>query len=386
MRRTAFVLLIALAACTPAVVAPSAAPTQTPSPTASPTPLVAETATPVPVTPTPFQNGPPMVQVPMPEVALKAQGFPMGTAPVAQRVPLPQAFVNITANFGSGLISELNGWRRRPPVPDEAWNSRIWPGAFQKIARDAVAAKTDANHSFELDGVVLDSAWALPWNVPTGNATTTALQFIDVTVKFRDHGATLPPDDTAYVWHVRLPVANQNVYAIADGYDGVHASTWMNSTTYWDQSRLEKEATSALAGYLWSESFLKGDYTPQFMSSASGTPFWQSRSDALNDLAKLFGDGRLTDRHFEAAAVRIDSFEPLTVYGGGIVTVTLTGQLVQTLDGKTARVTFDQPMKFFRFANSPVQLAGWTAIDSFEDGAWVSGGNLALDKLSTVHG
>ena len=43
-------------------------------------------------------------------------------------------------------------------------------------------------------------------------------------------------------------------------------------------------------------------------------------------------------------------------------------------------------MKFFRFGASQVQLSGWTAVDAFQDGEWVSGGDLALDKLETFHG
>jgi hypothetical protein len=31
-------------------------------------------------------------------------------------------------------------------------------------------------------------------------------------------------------------------------------------------------------------------------------------------------------------------------------------------------------------------MSGWTAIDAFQDGEWVSGGVLALDQLNTTFG
>src|SRR5262249_10502452 len=83
-----------------------------------------------------------------------------------------------------------------------------------------------------------------------------------------------------------------------------------------------------------------------------------SRIEALNQLNAMFGAGRLTDRHFEGAAVRIDDFTPLTAYGGGIVTVTLTGRLVETLDGKVTMVDLTPPMKFYRGRANPTSQAG----------------------------
>ena len=116
------------------------------------------------------------------------------------------------------------------------------------------------------------------------------------------------------------------------------------------------------------------------------TPFWHSRVAALNGMNALLRDGRLTERRFENVVVRIDAFDPMTAFGGGIVSATVTGRLVETLDGRTVRTSFGEPMKFFRFGASQVQLSGWTAVDAFEDGEWVSGGDLALDKLETFHG
>jgi hypothetical protein len=389
MRRLALLLVVLFAACTPAVVAPSPTPAPTVEPTASATPIVTTAPATQPAPVVDKQS----IQVPMPEVALSSQSFPIGTTPLPQRIPLSQVNANIVNGFAQNLTSFLDAARgggnpkgNGGPLSDDLWNMRMYPGAFQTLARQVVAAKDPAGRFFYSDSFTIDAAWALPWTAPTGNGSASAMQFIDVTMKFRDHAETPPADgELSYTWHLRLPTQGQGVYAIADGYDDVHAKTWMNTATYWDRPRLEREATSALAGYLWNESYVKGG-NQQFANVQDTTPFWHSRIEALNDLNVLFNAGRLTERHFENARVSIEGFEPLTVYGGGIVSITVSGRLVETLDGKTRRVDFSQPMKFFRFGASPIALSGWTAIDSFEDGAWVSGGNLALAQLSTVHG
>ena len=394
MRRLALLFVVVFTACAPAVVAPSPSPSAaiTSEPSPSPTAAVVPTSTPSPKAPPPVQVEPPRPQVPQPQVLLRNQTFAMGTPPVAQRMPLPLGQAQIVNGFATQLMNFLDSargggpYQRIGPMTDDEWNSRVWPGEFQKIARAVATAKPAQGRFFFSDEFTVDTAWALPWNVPTGYGGSTAIQFVDVTLKFRDHAETPPTSgDILYIWHLRLPTTGQNVYAIADGYDETHAKTWMSTATYWDQARLEREAVSALSGYLWEESYVKDGY-PRYANVPDTTPFWHSRHEALDELNTLFGAGRLTDRHFEGAAVRIDGFEPLTVYGGGIVSITLTGRLVETLDGKPVRVDFTQPMKFYRFSANPVSMAGWIAVDSFEDGAWVSGGNLALDRLSTAHG
>lgn len=389
MPRIVVLLVVIVAACGPAATAPVATPSAAPSVEPSAVPFVTETPTPAPATPAPVQMP---VVVPLPDVVLQSQTFPMGVPPTAHQIPLAQLNPNTWNGWAVQLMQFLDmargggPYKRIGPMSDEEWNSRIWPGEFQKVARAVAATKPPEGRFFYSDSFAVDAAWSLPWSVPNGNGATVSLQFIDVTMKFRDHAETAPAEgELFYTWHLRLPTEGFGVYAVADGYDDVHARSWMNGATYYDRPRLEREATSALGAYLWGESYLAGS-SQKFANVQDTTPFWHSRIEALNGLNALFNAGRLTERRFEGARVRIDGFEPLTAYGGGIVTVTLTGRLVETLDGKTIRVDFTQPMKFYRFANSPTQLAGWTAIDSFEDGAWVSGGNLALDKLSTAHG
>jgi len=352
---------------------------------------------PQPTPPVPYAAPPGYVQpipVPMPEVSVKSASFPAGPQPAPRRIALSQLPPYTAEGFGIELMQFLDSARgavpKRGAMSDDEWNGRVWPGPFQKVVRAAVAAKPAQGRFFHLEGFTIDAAWTVP-SVTTlmtnESILRTGLQFIDATLRFRDHAEDPPAEgELWYTWHLRLPTwGGLSAFAIADGYDGVAATTWMNTEPYWTPARLEKEAQSAIAGYLWNESYVTGGQE-QFAMVKDTTPFWHSRVAALNGLNALLRDGRLTERRFENVVVRIDAFDPMTAFGGGIVSATVTGRLVETLDGKTVRASFSEPMKFFRFGASQVQLSGWTAVDAFEDGEWVSGGDLALDKLETFHG
>jgi hypothetical protein len=179
-------------------------------------------------------------------------------------------------------------------------------------------------------------------------------------------------------------MSGPNVFVIADGYDA-NGPGLMRRDPYWTRSQLDAEAASAIAGYLWNESYVNGGGR-QFPREQDTTPFWRERLAAVRNLNQLFESGVLTDRYFENVGVRIERFEPLTVFGAGIVTVTVSGRVVELVRGKRYTETFSQPMKFFRFGLGGPGISGWAAVDAFQDGEWVSGGDLALGTLQTAHG
>jgi len=402
VRQLALIASLLFIACAPLNAHPaSALPSETPriatAPEGQPEPSPVESQPPVGPPPV---KGPPSVEIPMPAVSLKSNTYSVSTAPALRRVTVTPELQNWIGS--SGLI-ELMYWldntrgggpyaRVNPSVPvsDEEWNSRIWPGPFQKVAKAVASARPAAGRFFHLDAWRIDAAYALPWaptTPSTPEAIATAIQFIDVTVEFRDHAETPPAEgELWYTWHLRFPSAGLRLFSIADGYDGVTARTWMNvGTPYWSRALLDEEATSAVAGYLWNESYAPGG-RQQYANGRWTTPFWTKRIADLNRLNELFDARRLTERRFENMTVRIDGFEPMTFFGGGVVTVTISGRVVEVLDGKTIAETFSQPMKFFRFGGNGNMISGWAAVDSQEDGVWLSGGDLALSALFTSFG
>jgi hypothetical protein len=418
MRRVSLVLAVLLVGCAPVASAPSPSPataTATAAPASAGAPYAGEggdtpicppgqvpitirelaahggkmcalpSAPPIPEVEGPSVPAPPNAQlgpVPMPDVALKANAFAWTAAPPLRRAidAVPQHAVD---EFGRELMRYLDQLRgvgpyaNHGPVTDAMWDQRVWPGPFQQIARRVVGAKPPQGRFFHLESVRLDAAYSLPW---AGGG----YQLADVTVSFRDHAEHPPAEgDLWYTWHLRAPMGQVSIGVIADGYDA-SARGLMRVDPYWSRAQLEEEATSAVAGYLWSESYASGAYEPFWRPQT--TLFGSERNASLERMRALFRDGALTDRRFENVAVRIDRFDPLTYFGGGVATVTITGRLVEVLRGKTYVESFSAPMKFFRFGTGALGISGWFPVDAFQDGAWVSGGDLALGSLQTTFG
>ena len=344
----------------------------------------------VPPEPSPAVPGPsdpaapyvPTVAVPMPEVTLRSNAFAWTTPPALRRaanVDIPDSPLKTVGEQLMALMDGLRGGGTRiGPVLDGELNAHVWPGPFQQVVRAAAAAKPHQGRFFHLESVHVDAAYVLPWG--EGD-----FQLMDATIRFRDHAEDPPAEgELWYTWHLRLPMSGTSLFAIADGYDD-NKRGFMRVDPYWTRTLLEQEATSAVSGYLWSESYVPGGFEP-FAREMPTTPFWKERLASLERLRALFRDGLLTERRFENVAVRIERFDVLTALGGGIVTATITGRLVEVMRGRTYVEPFSAPMKFFRFGNSGAGISGWAAVDAFQDGTWVSGGDLSLGTLQTAHG
>ena len=132
------------------------------------------------------------------------------------------------------------------------------------------------------------------------------------------------------------------------------------------------------------ESFAPGVY-PGGATRPPTTAFWKARGEALSQLGRTFDSGTLVDRHFEDVTARIVRFEPATYVGDGVLTVSVTGKLVEiAADGTKRTVPFTQPLKFLRTYGGG---AGWFAVDAQEpDGSWDSGGVLALSEIDRQFG
>ncbi|HET7699242.1 MAG TPA: hypothetical protein VFM06_00060 [Candidatus Limnocylindria bacterium] len=384
MRTVALGLALVLAACSASArPIPSASPTAAASPTAVP---AAEEEGQPPATPPPPVVDTRTAPIPLPQVTLVSNDFRVGAPPPLQRLAKSEFPSETLLPWAGFFLQQLDSFRgvgpgaraagRNTPVLDEEWGQIVWPGPFQQIVRKAVAAKPAEGRFFHLESATLDAVYALPWS---------GIQLIDATIVFRDHAETPPAEgELWYTWRVRLPATGARLFAVADGYDGTMRS-FPRIEPYWTRALLESEAVSTAAGYLWNESYVPGGHQQGWNGSVESA-FAKDRVAALNELNRLFGAGTLTSRAFEDVRVRIDAFDPLTIFGGGIVTATVSGRLVEVVSGSTVSERFDQPMKFFRFGASGVGLSGWFPVDAYQDGRWLSGGELALDKLSTGHG
>jgi hypothetical protein len=84
------------------------------------------------------------------------------------------------------------------------------------------------------------------------------------------------------------------------------------------------------------------------------------------------------DRHFEGVTTRIVRFDPASYLGDGLITVSVSGRLVEKDGAGTVRqYPFTQQMKFLRSVKNG--FVALTVVDQQStDGSWDSGGELAL--------
>jgi len=200
--------------------------------------------------------------------------------------------------------------------------------------------------------------------------------YVDADIDLIDRGATALPI------HVTLRLRPMGFsFTVMDLFDRT-ASAWLVGTdSRYSALDLETELPAAASQYLSSESFSPGR-DPYTGVLTPETPFGKTRNDAILALGALKAAGTISERHFENVSASIDRFEPAWFGGDGVVTVHLTGTLVEVRAAASQRIAFVQPLKFFR---SPEGF--WTPVDAQEaDGAWDSNGDLALADVARPHG
>jgi hypothetical protein len=387
MRRLAVVatLATALASCAPpsAVAQPTEAPpppsaspaAETPAPTEEPT---APVATPVPAA---------IPQsVPLPEVKIDRRAFAIGpiqglVAPSAEDAASMQAnLAGIAQTYGE-LLTRYGNLPRLNSV-DQA-NARMqfdtWMGTgpFADLVRGWLAIRyADEVKTVTVRDFTIERVYAKPWGRP-------ALVEAHFAIVDRTETAIGTPSERRHDVRVRISVASS--WRIIDVYDPT-AGRWLaGDTPRYSPLVLEDEVTSAVALYLQNESYLYGAPVPS-ASRPPTTEFWKARVAALVELNELYQKGALRDRHFENVTVRITRFDPATFLGDGIVTVSVTGKLVEIdANGKRRVVPFTQPLRFLRTFGG--EGSSWVAVDAQEpDGTWDSGGVLALSEIDRTFG
>jgi hypothetical protein len=216
-------------------------------------------------------------------------------------------------------------------------------------------------------GWTLDSAVMRAWGSPA---------FADITVNAVDHAAT----DLSLSWRMRLqPIGFW--YRVID-LRAPSGGEWVIGTApRYSALELETEMRAAVGTYLNAESYSSFRPTGAPMSFADA-PFFQARTAAINDLNRAFAEDQFRERYFEGVRSSIELFQPAWFGGDGVVTVTVTGSVVETRNnGAKTSTAFVQKLKFLRTPDM------WIAVDAQnDDGSWASNGNLALADVARPHG
>jgi hypothetical protein len=381
MRRLGVLALaVVLAACAPAAVAPGPTNPSTPEPTASPSAATTASAEPVATAP-PEPTSKPMAHVQPPKVALLPQVFAFGPLPAAapgtaDELQLTQQSLEPwTANFAEMLTRYqalyLNADAQKQIELKGAFETMVAPGPFAEILKVwALRDASEARKFAAADARIL-KLYAKPW----GRAS-----YADIGLKLIETGG--PHDSTR---DLRLRVTVGRSWRAIDAWDATTGHWLVGETPQYSGLALESEAPGAVANYLWNESYIAGG-PEQFPQRPGSSRFLQARIDALNELNDAFKSRRLVDRHFEGATVKILRFDPGTYLGDGVLTVLVSGRLVEVDGSGTARETpFSQQMKFLRTVRGG--FANLNAIDQQStDGTWDSDGELALYAVDIEFG
>lgn len=315
-----------------------------------------------------------------PKVALVQQAFSVGVLPPAASATAEdlqltaQGLEGWTTYFAQMLTGyqALNSWDAQKQLELKAtFETMIAPGPFAEVLKVwALRDASDARKFTTSDAKIL-KLYAKPW----GRAA-----YADIAFKLVENGGA---QDTTRDLRLRVSVGRS--WRVIDAWDTATARWLVGETPQYSALALESEAPSAVGNYLFSESYVAGG-NEQFAQRPGLSTFLQARIDALNELNNAFKSRQMVDRHFEGTTVRIVRFDPATYLGDGVLTVSVSGRLVQVDGSGNSRQTpFTQQMKFLRTVRGG--FASLNAIDQQStDGTWDSGGDLALYAVDVEFG
>jgi hypothetical protein len=396
-RRTAALalVLITLSACT--------SPAATPDTSASPAPSTAPSAIPTstPAAPAPAVETPNRTSEPGPTPP------PQALLPVVRVVPQtlslapPTTLIEVVGRYRTdteaavrlwvpSYLQALDRYRGDPTESNRAtFDAMHAPGPYRELIRQSLgpwfgSPGTEANkRAFELGQFTIQHMYAKPWG---------RVAYIDATLTFTDR-ITAADGTTSAVQRVqqgRYANQGQGMYKVLDGYDPM-VTRWVDGEQpRWSALALEAEAPNAIGYFLQRESFVPGE--PYAHGAPPGqrfliTVYDNARNDALVRLDASYKKGEFTTRRFDDVAVRVSRFEPATFLGDGVVTVTVTAQLREGANPASLRSTpVTRTLRFYRITRDGVN-AFWQVVDEQgANGAWLSGGDLALAEIDQDRG
>jgi hypothetical protein len=310
-------------------------------------------------------------------VALVPQIIFFGRLPLAASASaeelstVDQALPFWATDFAEGLTLYQGFSSGDPETLRHKFDNQIAPGPFAEIVKIWALRDASAARKFTATDAKLIKVYAKSW----GRAA-----YADVGMKLVETGG--PHDSTR---DLRIRVTIGRGWRVIDAWDTTTGRWLVGEAPQYSGLALESEAPSAVANYLWNESYVAGGPI-QFPQRPDTSKFMQARIDALNLLNDRFTARRFVDRHFEGATVKILQFDPATYLGDGILTVSVSGRLIEIDDaGKSRTTPFTQQTKFLRTMRGGVSTLN--AVDQQStNGTWDSGGELALYAVDIEFG
>jgi hypothetical protein len=338
-------------------------------------PLAAEgRPTPAPLPPATRVAWPPMAAAPTDGTVTMLPGVaPYLAAPAL--VPAGNELADVSvgfAGFASHLIATLQNIRDAKFHGSEPYMfaSMFGPSAFADDVRDLVqTVQPNQIRSFVFRSASLDRGWR----------GQNGVMLVEGTIVFDDEAGT--PDSHWYEphsWTIR-GLGQSGSFFIVDGAE--LGSGTLGPVAGFDLHTLDDEVVRQVQSHLSEEQASPGGGRP--ISPYDGTAYWDARKAALDQLFNLAELGILTDRHFEGITAQVTEFTPTSYLGDGLVTVHLSGTLVEVTRGVRHAYPVDELVRFQRTASAQ---AIWLAVDGNDGSGWLMHGDYSAAPVSLSHG
>jgi hypothetical protein len=352
-------LLVLITACAPAPVAPtepvgtSGSPlTSAPGPSAA-LPTAASTVTP----PTGATPGVPPIA--NPGVTVVASSFPVLTT-LRTKLAVVDETVALAARGGVEIYLRNIDMYRRGESP-------VLPITGRFLAAVSTALKESATpgvkREFQLQSLVVDRHVQKPWG---------AHAYVDVTVTILDRDiAGSAPDQ----WETgKLRLVGERRFIVVDGWDEANGR-WFNGFGPLPLDRVRSEIVDPIGFYLRWESWAPAAPIEQWRTSPDeATPFTIARAQRFAAIDRT----KTIAQTFEGVTATIEQFETIEGIWSGLATVRVVATRVTTdATGVVRRDAFARRVRVFLFGAWAPEVVD----EEITPGVWLSGGDLALDKI-----
>jgi len=224
------------------------------------------------------------------------------------------------------------------------------------------SATPGLKREFVLESLVVDHHVQKPWGTHA---------YVDVTVTLADRAVGGAAPDQRETGKLRL---TGDRLRVSDGWDEVHAR-WFNGFGPLPLDRVRSEIVDPIGFYLAWESWAPGYALEQWRASdEEATPFTRARAQRLATIDRT----RMTSQTFEGVTGTIERFETIEGLWTGLATVRVNGtRMTADAAGKVQRTPYEKRVRVFLFSQWTPEVVD----EEVSPGVWLSGGDLALERI-----
>jgi hypothetical protein len=350
MTRTLIAFLVLLSACAPATVTPQATPSATEPAASTPASTVSPTTAP---TTAPAQ----LPQVAAPAVVVSADTFPILTSLRLKLAVIDDAVVQAARAGVEQYLRAIDLYRggQTPALPI----SGRFLAAVSAALKDS--ATPGVTRAFALESLRVDHHVQKPWGTHA---------YVDVTVAIVDRVVSGTGADQHETGMLRL---SGDRLRVTDGWDEANAR-WFNGFGPLPLEQIRTEIVPPIAEYLRGESWTRTTVPSVWTFGGDVSAFARARAQRVAAIDRT----QIVSRVFEGTTATIERFDTIDGIWSGLAMVRLGGTLVTTnAAGGTDRVPFERHVRVFLFGQWVPEVVDEQA----PSGVWVSGDELALDKI-----